>query len=340
MLRSKSLIIQCMVVCAGCFHLLPSSQAQTNPLHACWSPEALKAKSGERRIQRKRHSYTAPDLAPELAPFTPVADELRGAIRRVALPPEKKWIALTLDFCEQVPEIAGYDGAIIDFLRSENVPATMFVGGKWMQTHSERTQQLIADPNFELANHAEAHRNFRTLSGDALQREILGPQKAYENLRASLDAKTCFKNRGARPPPQRLTYFRFPYGACNATALKAVNDAGLLAIQWDFSSWDSSRSQSAARIARRMVREIRPGSIILAHANGRGHHTAAALRIALPKLRQKGFKFVTVSQLLAAGKPVIKQRCYNVRPGDTDRYDRPLRRQIKKKVQRGSGLSP
>jgi len=331
-----------MMVCAGLSYLPPSSWADTSPLQTCWSPEALKAKSGERRIQRKRNDYNAPSLTPTLAPFKPVAENLRGAIRRVTLPAGKKWIALTLDFCEQVREVAGYDGAIIDYLRAENVPATLFVGGKWMQTHAERTEQLIADPNFELANHAEAHRNFRTLSGTALQREILGPQAAYEKLRASLERKACFKN-GSAPTslPQRLTYFRFPYGACNTSTLNAVNDAGLLAIQWDFSSWDSSRSQSATRIARRMIRDIRPGSIILAHANGRGHNTAAALRLALPKLRKKGFEFVTVSQLLAAGKPVIAQRCYNVRPGDTDRYDRPMRRRSKKKSrQRGSSFAP
>lgn len=330
------------MACAGLAYPLHASWADSGPLNACWSGDELKAKPGERRIQRKRHAYSAPNDRPNLIPFTAVADNLRGAIRRVTLPKDKKWLALTLDFCEQVHEIAGYDGAIIDYLRSENVAATLFVGGKWMRTHPERTQQLMADPNFELANHAEAHRNLRRLSGPELKQEISGPQEAYESLRDTLTNRACFKaENGSSPLPQRrLTYFRFPYGACNATSLKAVNDAGLLAIQWDFSAWDSSRTQSANRIARRMVRDVRPGSIILAHANGRGHHTAAALRIAIPKLRKKGFEFVTVSTLLAAGEPVLKQRCYNVRPGDTDHYDTLRRRSRKKKVKRGSGFAP
>ncbi len=331
-----SLISNALLVCTTI-----ASQAERARTNTCWSDAALKAQPGERRIQRKRHAYSAPGDTPDLAPFTPVANALRGSIRRVLLPKDKKWIALTLDFCEQVHEIAGYDGAIIDYLRDENIAATLFVGGKWMRTHPERTLQLMADPRFELANHAEAHRNLRRLSGTALQREIRGPQQAYEALRAKLETKACFKNTSAISlPPERLTFFRFPYGACNKTALNAVNDDGLLAIQWDFSSWDSSRTQSATRIARRMVRDVHAGSIILGHANGRGHHTAAALRIAIPKLRKKGFEFVTVGQLLAAGEPVIKQRCYNFRPGDTDRYDTPLRRRNKKKVQRGSGFTP
>ena len=315
-------------------------QSETSPVNTCWSDSELAAKASEKRTRRIKHSYTQPSDNHELAPFEPTPSALRGSIRRVTLPKNKKWIALTLDFCEQTHEIAGYDGAILDYLRSEKIPATLFVGGKWMQTHGERTQQMMAEPLFELANHAEAHRNLRRLSGSALRREIVGPQATYESLRQDLEAKACFAKAISSPPlAPRLRYFRFPFGACNAAALNAVNDAGLLAIQWDFSSWDSSRGQSARRIAARMVREVRAGSIILAHGNGRGYNTAAALQIAVPKLRQRGFKFVTVSTLLEAGTPVIKPRCYNARPGDTDRYDRLFRRRPKKKVPRGSSFA-
>jgi peptidoglycan-N-acetylglucosamine deacetylase len=34
-----------------------------------------------------------------------------------------------------------------------------------------------------------------------------------------------------------------------------------------------------------------------------------------------GYEFVTVSELLAAGEPVIVDSCYDSRPGDTDKYD-------------------
>jgi len=338
--RSPAVVLSLLSISVLVSTTIASDAGAAQP-NTCWSDADLKAKPGERRIQRKRHAYRAPSNTPDLAHFAPVPRTLRGSIRRVDLPENKKWIALTLDFCEQMHEIAGYDGAIIDHLRDQNVAATLFVGGKWMRTHPQRTQQLMADARFELANHAEAHRNLRSLSGRALQREILGPQQVYETLRTKLATNACYKTTNAGSPlPERLTYFRFPYGACNRTALNAVNDAGLLAIQWDFSAWDSARSQSATRIAKRMLRDVRPVSINLGHGNGRGHHTAAALRIAIPKLRKKGYKFVTVSQLLAAGDPVIKQRCYNYRPGDTDRYDRALRRGSKKKVPRGSGIAP
>jgi hypothetical protein len=54
----------------------------------------------------------------------------------------------------------------------------------------------------------------------------------------------------------------------------------------------------------------------VAHANGRGVNTAAALAMVVPKLKEQGYSFVTVSELLAAGKPVIASECYLNAPGD------------------------
>jgi peptidoglycan/xylan/chitin deacetylase (PgdA/CDA1 family) len=203
------------------------------------------------------------------------------------------------------------------------VKATFFAGGKWLRSHEERARQLMADPLFEIGNHSEAHRNLRKLEGVRLVQEIAGPQRAYEAIRAGLAQSQCIKGEtdamsGVAP---RLALFRFPYGACSEASLQAVRDQGLYAIQWDFSTGDPAPQQSATAIAHVLVTRARPGSIVLAHANGRGWHTAAALPLAIPKLRKMGFEFVTVSELLAAGEPVASPTCYDSRPGDTDRYD-------------------
>jgi peptidoglycan/xylan/chitin deacetylase (PgdA/CDA1 family) len=196
-----------------------------------------------------------------------------------------------------------------------------------MRSHEERTQQLMADPLFEIGNHAEAHRNLRLLEGKRLRDEVAGPQHAYATIRARLAKSQCASAHAdaMQSIAPRLTLFRFPYGACNERALREVHDQGLRAIQWDVSTGDPTPQQSVADIVRAMG-HARPGSIILNHANGRGWHTAAALPIAVAKLRQQGFEFVTVSELLAAGKPVVVPGCYDSRPGDTNRYDHMARR--------------
>lgn len=289
----------------------------------CWAPDALISKPAEKAIFKGDHRFDAPPSHTEVAPSSPIPAGLRGAIRSVKITGPRKLIALTLDLCEQPGEVAGYDGAIIDYLRANGVKATFFAGGKWMRSHAERAQQLMSDPLFEIGSHSEAHRNLRLLSGAKLEDEILGPERAFENLRANLAGRQCTRDgtRSATSVPPRMGLFRFPYGACNPESLAAVNDHGFLAVQWDHSTGDPAPAQSAKAIAAAMLHNIKPGSIIIAHANGRGYHTGEALPLAIPALRAKGFEFVTVSELLAAGTPEIVQSCYDSRPGDTDRYD-------------------
>ncbi len=287
----------------------------------CWTPAALSGSIGEKKSVRGIHAYDQPPPAMTLAPYAPVPKEWRGAIRRVKLPPGKKLVALTFDMCELAGQVTGYDAALVDYLRANGIKATFFSSGKWMRSHSERTQQLMADPLFEIGNHAEAHRNLRLLTGNALKEEIEGPQRAYEMQRAALANAQCVRgDDGMESITQRMGLFRFPFGACNQASLDAVNDAGLLAIQWDLSTGDPVPAQSAQAIADAMLR-AKPGAIIIAHGNGRGFNTAEALAIAIPKLKAQGYEFVTVSELLAQGTPEISATCYDSRPGDTDRYD-------------------
>ena len=290
---------------------------------ACWPASVTGGLPGEERPVKGVPGSHQMLPATITQPALPVPAHLRGAIRRVKLPPGKKLIALTLDLCESGGEVSGYDAAIIDYLRASGTKATLFAGGKWMLSHPGRTQQLMVDPLFEMANHGWAHRNARSLTGSALLDEIMGPQRAYEALRSELIGTKCVAatNPGLTGVPPRIGLFRFPFGACHAPSLAAVNDQGLLAIQWDVSTGDPSPATSAAQIAQAMITQAKPGSIIIAHANGRGYHTAQGLPLAIPKLRAMGYEFVTVSELLAAGEPVIGETCYDSRPGDTDKYD-------------------
>lgn len=267
------------------------------------------------------HAVAIPNVV--VAAGNPIPASERGAIRRVDLPKGMKLIALTLDLCEQPGEIAGYDGPIFDYLRRNNIKATVFAGGKWLLTHGEHAEQLIADPLMEIGSHGWAHRNVRGLDARALQTEIHGPLASYTTRREALMQRQCVKDAPhlAAARPARMSLYRFPFGACNTAALDALAAQGMRAIQWDVSTGDSTPTETAEKIAATILQGTRPGSIILAHANGRGHNTAAALAIAIPKLKEKGFQFVTVGELLAAGKPVITATCYDSRPGDTDRYD-------------------
>lgn len=292
---------------------------------ACWSPRELAIEPRARFISRGADAFR--HMPKRANPISQPPRAHFGAIRRVELPPEsKKLIALTFDLCEQPYEVTGYDGAIIDLLRQLSVRATFFAGGKWLLTHKTPAQQLMADPLFELGNHTWEHRNLRLLKGETLANEIEGAQIAYEEVRRQLAARQCIAPDGSLAharAPEHLEIFRFPYGACDPTSLEAVASRGLLAIQWDVSSGDSILGLAADRIASAVLSSVRPGSIVLFHANGRGWQTARALPRIIAELRKRDFEFVTVSELLAApgAKWDIRPICFDNRPGDTNRYD-------------------
>jgi peptidoglycan-N-acetylglucosamine deacetylase len=312
---------------------LPQPGSAANRAKVCWSKDMLRAKPGDAAIRKNMRAAYVP--VPNYRPrqLAPLPKHLRGVIRRVALPPSDKRVALTFDLCEQPHEISGYQGDIVDYLRSQNIPTTFFAGGKWLLTHRRRAAQLMADERFQIANHSWEHRNHRLIEDAALATAIDGSQAAYELTRKSLKTSACVsprhQDRASRspaylhvPPVQKL--FRFPFGACNKKSLDAVNDRGLLVIQWDVSSADPWRGMTASAMIKQVVSRVRPGSIVLFHANGRGWKTGTALPRIVKALRKKGYSFDTVAGLLATrgAQPEIVKTCYDSRPGDTRRYDK------------------
>ncbi len=286
-------------------------------LDRCFTPQALEGTASELHPSHAPTQFDIAALKGQLLPYvSPIPEELRGSIRSVELPSGEKLIALTFDLCETSGSVAGYDGRIVDLLRAQGAKATFFAGGKWMETHPERFAQLLADPNFEIGSHGLRHLDMARLGGDALKDEILLTESAYARARKSLLDRQCAVSSGApNALPERMGLMRFPYGSCNASSLAAAADHGELAIQWDVVSGDPDPYRSARAIAETILTKAHPGAIVVAHANGRGKHTAEALAIAIPKLKQEGYSFVTVSELLAAGKPVIAAKCYLNQPG-------------------------
>ena len=175
---------------------------EAQPPRQCWTPQAL---AGTEAGLKDVHDHKSLDLAPlkqvSLAPATPIAPSLRGSIRGVELPPDKKLIALTFDLCEENGYVSGYDGRIVDFLRAQGIKATFFAGGKWMETHPERAQQLIADPLFEVASHGLRHLDLSHAKEQTLAEEITLTEAAYARARTALTARQCLA--GAPRQPQR-----------------------------------------------------------------------------------------------------------------------------------------
>lgn len=96
--------------------------------------------------------------------------------------------------------------------------------------------------------------------------------------------------------------FRPPYGENDARILHIAQELGITTVIYDLASGDPDSTISRERLARYVISHTRNGSIIVMHINGRGWHTAEVLPQIIQALRKKGFKFVKVSELLAAEK--------------------------------------
>jgi peptidoglycan/xylan/chitin deacetylase (PgdA/CDA1 family) len=289
-----------------------------------WSEAELKGKTTDKIIVASPHgSRNIPPMrARPTTVNAPLPPRMANSIRSVRLPDGKQLLALTFDLCEAESEISGYDFEVVNYLRENNIKATFFACGKWMRSHPAKTMQLMSDPLFEVGNHGWNHKNFRLLDERNALDQILWTQAQYELLWEQMLQDPCFRQAGRKEVPRVPRVFRFPFGTCNAQALEMLQELGLPAIQWDIVSGDPAKGRSARAIADLVLKKARPGSIIICHANGRGHGTAQSLPMFVPMLRDRGFEFVTVSELLGAGTPVACPQCYESSPGDNSRYDR------------------
>ncbi len=250
----------------------------------------------------------------------PLPPQEEGTIRRVMLPEGTRAVALTFDLCELATTTTGYDADAINFLRREHIPATLFMGGKWMRTHAERAKQLMADPLFEIGNHAWSHGNFGIMDPQNMRDQVLWTQAEYEILRGELLRGAAEKGASLPDIAAVPNLFRLPYGRCTDQALALLAHLGLQVIQWDVVAEtiaDNSRPELAADVARR----VRPGSILLFHANRVPKGTAALLSGVVRELRGRGYHFVTAGKLLAMGQPWRTRDGYFNKPGDNKALD-------------------
>jgi len=189
-------------------------------------------------------------------------------------------IALTFDACP-THLVPGFASEIVEALVKAEIPATFFVSGKWAESHPDDLRRLAAVPFFAIALHGYRHHHLNGASPANILGEIEDGRRAIEAV-------------GVRP--QAL--FRPPFGDRPPGLAALAHRAGVTPVLWDVAPGDPSPKETAADIERDVLHQARGGSIIILHVNGRGVGTAAAVPKLVAGLRERGFHFVTVSDLV------------------------------------------
>ncbi|WP_419786769.1 polysaccharide deacetylase family protein [Pseudodesulfovibrio sp.] len=288
-------------------------------LHTLWFDGQLAGSDSD----TARAVLARPDLTPPLrtspeyvAPSVPSA--LQGVITRIDPGDGRKVVALTFDLCERAPYLAGYRREIVNYLRAQGVKATFFAGGKWMRSHPEKTMQLMADPLFELGNHTWTHGDLALMDEAEVRQQVEWTQAEYELLREELAARA--KARGVDGEmthvPDALRLIRLPYGRNNAQTTTILAAMGLPVIQWSVEGERGDRERSLDSLLAWNLERVQPGGIILLHANAVPHQTHLLVPRLVEALKERGYAFVTVSELLRLGPPVTVTDGYFTTPGD------------------------
>jgi peptidoglycan/xylan/chitin deacetylase (PgdA/CDA1 family) len=192
---------------------------------------------------------------------------------------DQPYIAMTFDdgpSSENTPRL-------LEMLKQRNIKATFFLIGQNAAANPDLVRRILAEGH-EIGNHSWTHPQLSKLSDDRVTTEITKTQDAIKDA------------SGYSP-----TLLRPPYGAITPRQREWIeNQFGLNIILWSVDPLDWKRP-GASVITQRILSQVRPGAIILSHDIHK--QTVDAMPATLDGLISKGYKFVTVTQLIAMNQP-------------------------------------
>lgn len=171
---------------------------------------------------------------------------------------------------------------ILDILAKEKVPATFFVVGKRVAKQPGLVRRMVREGHL-VANHTEDHRVLTLADRNTVRRQI---RQGANSIKAVT---------GKWP-----RWFRPPGGYLDPVVLDEARKANERLVLWSVDPQDWRRPRWK-KLAAQVIEETEPGGVVLLHDGG-GDRTAtvkALLRI-VPRLKRKGYRFVTLDELEAA----------------------------------------
>jgi len=188
----------------------------------------------------------------------------------------EKLVALTFDD----GPTRGYTQNVLDTLQAQGIRGTFFLVGSEMKRHPELTK-LIVKSGHEVGNHSFSHSRMLFVSYEKVAREIETTTQLIRE--AGYEGEIRFR------PPYGKKLFNLPrYLARNS----------IVTVTWDVEP-ETQVKADPDLIADYVVSNVRPGSVILLHVMFRRRSASMqSIPIFVHRLREQGYEFVTVSELL------------------------------------------
>jgi peptidoglycan-N-acetylglucosamine deacetylase len=189
---------------------------------------------------------------------------------------KEKVVALTYDDGPNPP----YTNQLLQLLERNQIRATFFVIGKIAEKHPEIVR-LILSNGHEVGNHSYSHQPLIFKSPWYIRSEIEKTDKLLQQLGV-----------------EQEIHFRAPYGRKLIALPYLLSRMCKKNILWDLDSKDYD-ALSYEAIENRVLEHVHPGSIILMHdGGGERSQTLIATEVLIKKLKENGYKFKTISELI------------------------------------------
>jgi peptidoglycan-N-acetylglucosamine deacetylase len=168
---------------------------------------------------------------------------------------------------------------LLDILAARNIKATFYVIGRSVNLHPGVLRRTVAEGH-EIGNHSQTHRLLSKLSDSELRQEMQRCQDAVGSAAGV-----------------RMRTMRPPYGGLLQSQRELVHrEFGYPTVLWSVDPLDWKRPGPSV-VTSRILSGTTAGGIVLAH--DLHSQTVDAMPATFDGLLRKGFKFVTVSQLIA-----------------------------------------
>jgi peptidoglycan/xylan/chitin deacetylase (PgdA/CDA1 family) len=208
---------------------------------------------------------------------------------------KEKVLALTFDACGG-PNGSRFDRDLIEFLKKEKIPATLFVTGLWIEKNTTVFQQLCNEPLFEIENHGQTHHPCTV--GNESRYSIKGTGSVGAGFdEIELNARQIQFYAHRKPE-----FYRPATAATDEGCVAIAMELKERIVSYSLLSGDAVAGLAAETIKENILKKAKSGGIVIMHMNHPEWNGFEALQVAIPVLRQEGYQFVKLESAFRLAK--------------------------------------
>jgi peptidoglycan/xylan/chitin deacetylase (PgdA/CDA1 family) len=193
------------------------------------------------------------------------------------IPTREKVAALTFDDAWIDSDLE----SILATLKEAGVKATFFPTGAGVESSPDLARRIVAEGH-DIGSHSYTHSKLQSMSHEEVLIQIQEAQEAFSSV-------------GLMDP---IPLFRAPWGKVGSKVLAVLGDEGYANILWTARGGDIVANRTPAQVIVAIMKELRPGAIIVLHT--RNEVTPKALPELIRRIKDKGYSFVTLSEALCS----------------------------------------